>query len=443
MKDRTEILKEINVALKSRKLYPAGHPAAASAVKKSFQLLGKGLQGKNTLAIGFVNEALVFEERPVENFENLYPDFARHLSEKKISSIIFERGLTEKELSAVTDILTDDVVYQDDELQEKLRSEGVAHVTFKTSIDGKALETYRGAVEVVKNVMAEVRMGKIPRAGQVNTIVDDITDSIFSDQNAMVGLTMIKDYDNYLYNHSVNVSVLALSLGKSMGLEQNELHAVGVAALLHDVGKTGVSEDIIRKPGGLSSDEWEKVKEHPVLGSDITKRMDGMEDLIGRLIYEHHIKYDHSGYPETTSTLHPYSQILTICDAYDALTTLRVYQQPHNPAEAIKVMNNFSGRHFNPETLKSFINMIGVYPVGTMVRLTTNEVCMVTRVDAETPDSPTVKVLFDKDGNAQDEPFDVDLSSEVERDRRITALVNPATTDINIEAFFEKESSAA
>lgn len=445
MTDGTEILKNINASLKSKKLYPQGHPAAVAPLKKSYEMLTETMKGRNNLAIGMVNEALVFEETPVKDYEKLYPEIILHMADKNVDTIIFEKGLTERELSSVVNILCDDENISGSALQKRLHSEGVTHITLKSIFTGKKnmVEVYKGAVEVVKNVMGEVRMGKIPKSGPIDGIVDDMTECIFSDNNAMLGLTMIKNYDNYLYNHSVNVSVLSLSLGRAMGLEAHELHAIGVASLLHDIGKTGVSEDIIRKPGGLSSEEWEKVKEHPLLGSKIIKRMDGIIELVGRLIYEHHIKYDHSGYPETTSTLHPYSQIITISDAYDALTTLRVYQKPHNPAEAIKVMNNFSGRHFNPEILKTFISLIGVYPVGTMVRLSTSEICLVTKTNPDAAESPVVKVLYGKDGYLVDEPYDVDLASAEEKERKIIAVVNPTTTDLNIEAFFEKTANEA
>ncbi len=443
MNDGIEILKNINAALKSRKLYPKGHPATIAPVRKGYQLITDELRSRNNIAVAVVQGALVFEDRPVPDYEIICPEIIEYMQRHKVDTMIIERGVQEKEMTDALEILGGEEELEGKDLQKELSARSVVHITLKSVPEGKKnmLEVYNGAVDVVRDVMGEVRMGKIPKSEPVNNIIDEMTEAVFTDQNAMIGLTMIKSYDNYLYNHSVNVSVLALSLARAMGLEDSELHAVGVAALLHDVGKTGVSEDIIRKPGGLSSDEWEKVKQHPVLGSDITKRMDGMLEMIGRLIYEHHIKYDHSGYPETTSTLHPYSQIITISDAYDALTTLRVYQQPHSPAEAIKVMSNFSGRHFNPETLKAFIGMLGVYPVGTMVRLTTNEVCIVVSVNKDEPDLPVVRVVYDRNGDSIEEPFDIDLSSEVEGDRKIAALVNPETKAINIDEFFEKAAS--
>ncbi len=166
--------------------------------------------------------------------------------------------------------------------------------------------------------------------------------------------------------------------------------------------------------------------------------MDGLKEYVGQMILEHHIKHDHSGYPKTKVNLHPYSQILTVCDAYDALTTLRVYQTPNNPVEAVKIMMNLSGRHFDPETLKAFLGMIGLYPVGTMVRLSTNEIGIVTKVIPEEPASPVIRVIYDKDGNSLDDPFDLDLSKT--SDVSILSTVNPATANVELSNFFEREA---
>ena len=437
--DNDIILKNLNASLKSRKLYQAGHPAVTAPVRKTASLLTEALREKNNIAMAVVHDSIVFEDTLLEDSEKLYPEMLKYLADKNVDTVIFERGVGEKELSSLFDVLTGPTI-QGSDLQKELHSKGIVHVTLKSMPVGKRkiIEIYNGAVEVVKGTMHEVRMGKIPRSEPVNNIVDEMTETIFSDPNAIIGLTMIKNYDNYLYNHCVNVSIMSLSLARELNLGKEEAHAVGVAALLHDVGKTGVAEDIIRKPGGLSSEEWEKVKEHPLLGSNIIKRMDGMSELVGYLVYEHHIKYDRTGYPSTDIVIHPYSQIITICDAYDALTTLRVYQKPHNPVEAIRVMTSLSGRHFDPDVLKAFINMLGLYPIGTMVRLSTNEIALVTKENPQTPDRPVVTIVFDIDGKALDSPTDENLAIEESRGKTIIATVNPATLDIDIESFFEK-----
>jgi putative nucleotidyltransferase with HDIG domain len=437
---RDAILKNMNAALKSRKLYPPGHPAISAPVNKTHSLLTEELKGSHNIAVGLVNETLVFEDDMVPDGEKLYPELIQYMAEKKVDAVVFEKGFSGKELTDVFEILSG-AQMEGHELQKELSSKGVLRITLRSMPTGKrnALEIYNGAVEIVENVMGEVRMGKIPKTGPVSDIVNEMTESVFSDPHAILGLTMIKNYDNYLYNHSVNVSIMALSLAKAMGLGEEDVRAVGIGALLHDIGKTGVSEQIIRKPGGLSSEEWDKIKQHPQLGSNIIKRMEGIDATIGRLIYEHHIKFDHSGYPETVDSLHPLSQVITICDAYDALTTLRVYQKPHDPVEAIKVMSNFSGRHFNPDMLKTFMDMMGLYPVGTMVRLTTGEIGVVTRLNEGTPDRPVVKILYGEDGTEVASSFEADLKAEGTRE--IVTNVNPATTSTDLGSFFEKEAA--
>jgi putative nucleotidyltransferase with HDIG domain len=353
------------------------------------------------------------------------------MNSKLIEAIIFEGGLVEKELLSFLDILCAEDAGLGEELVEEVQSKGITHITLKSIPKSKRnmLEVYNGAVDVVKNVMGDIRMGKIPKAEEANHIVDEMTDLVFSDTNAMVGLTMIKDYDNYLYNHSVNTTILAIALGRFLKLDKKDIRALGVGSLLHDVGKTGVSEDIIKKPGGLSTDEWEKVKEHPVLGSKITERMEGVEEAVGRIVLEHHIRHDHSGYPKSDAKIHPLSMIVSVVDAYDALTTLRAYQRPYHPVEAMKILKNLAGKHFDPDTVTAFENMLGLYPVGTLVRLSTNEVGIVTKINHEASDCPTVKVLYDSEVNEIPEPFEVDLAEK--KDMSIVAAVDPLSKNMD------------
>ncbi|GMR04265.1 MAG: HD domain-containing protein [Thermodesulfobacteriota bacterium] len=437
-----DILKGINGALRGTKLYPPGHPAIDKAARTTHELISNLLAGTENFVIALVDGALVFEEQPIADGDRLYPELMEYMTEKNVGTMVFERGVETGEVSALVDVLTTSDA-GGKELSNLLRERGITHITLKALSEGKEhfLQVYNDAVNTVKGAMDEVRLGKIPMTDPVTSVVNKVTESVLADPNAMVGLTMIKNYDNYLYNHSVNVSILAVSLANAMNLTPDDIHAVGVGALLHDIGKTGVSEDIIRKPGGLSSEEWEKVKEHPLLGSEIIKRMEDMADMIHRFVYEHHIKYDLSGYPERHGAIHPYSQILTICDAYDALTTLRVYQKPHNPVEALKIMNNFSGRNFDPVILKAFSDMIGIFPVGTMVRLSTNEIGIVMRINPDAPDTPSVKILYDAEGSHLTEPIEVDLSGEAGKGKSIIATVNPASVDVELSAFFEKETA--
>lgn len=446
------ILYNINGALQSFKLYPSGHPARRSISVKTFNLLLEVLEEQENLFISFANEVLVIDNDPIVDVEEVSKDLILNLQEKSIEAVVFNRGLQDHEFMSFLEILYDDRPLMGNELLQEISDKGIVHISVKSiAIDERSpTEVYEGAVEAVVNAMNEIRMGKVPRSKPIIDIVDEMSTSVFKDPNAIFGLTMIKNYDNYLHNHSVNVSILALELGKHMGLDEKQLRSVGIGGLLHDLGKTGVSEDIIRKPGGLSTSEWEKIKEHPVIGSEISSQMDGLDPIVGKVILEHHIRYDHTGYPETESTIHPLSLYITIADAYDAMTTLRVYQKPRSPVEALKLMNKFSGKHFDPATLEAFETMIGLYPVGTLVRISTGELAVVTKSTEKYSETPVIKIINDRDGKKLKEPLEVDLSidadgraleegEEREDGREIVTDVDPSVVDFNVGEFFRAE----
>ncbi|MBI3399623.1 MAG: HD domain-containing protein [Deltaproteobacteria bacterium] len=439
------ILKSINSAIRGKKLYPAGHPAIAAPMTKSYQTLSELLRARNKIFIGMAKDVLVFEENPIMDGDKNLGEFIHRLKQKEIEGIIFEKGLLQKEFFSFIDILLIDDMLKGRELQQMLASKNILHISIKSLQTGRnILETYQDAVAAVRETMNQVRMGKVPKTWDMLTkVVSGMTELVLSDKNAMIGLTMIKNYDGYLFNHSVNVSILSIAIAQSMNHQKADLHTIGIAGLLHDVGKTGVTEDIIKKPGILSSSEWDTVKEHPVLGSKIIERMEGMTALISRLVYEHHMRYDRSGYPHTELPLHPLSMIITTADAYDALTTLRVYQKPYHPVEAIKIMNNLSGKHFEPNTLKSFVAMVGLYPIGTLIRLSTNEIGIVTKISPSGNLSPVVKVIVGADGKQADKSYEIDLSVGGKNAPTIAAPVDPLTKGLDIGKFFEEEAQAA
>lgn len=434
------ILKGVNTALKGKKLYPAGHPAITAPVTKAFQTLSEVLKTNNKIFIGMVKDVMVFEDNPIMDADKNLGEFLHTLKQREIEGIIFEKGLMQKEFLNFIDILSGDDVLKGKELQNTLAAKSVMHISVKSILRRNILEAYNDAVNAVKETMHEIRMGRIPQSKEIIRVTEEMTELILTNRNAMMGLTMIKNYDNYLFNHSINVSILALALAQNMNHNKSDLHIIGIAALLHDIGKTGVAEDIIRKPGSLSNTEWETVKQHPVLGSRIIERMDDIAKLVGRLIYEHHMRYDHSGYPYTESAPHQFSMLITIADAYDALTTLRVYQRPYTPVEAIKVMSSLAGKHFDPNVLKAFTTTIGAYPIGTVVRLSTNEIGIVKGINPANSLCPVIKVIFGEDGKELANPYEIDLTVKTSSQVTIVDAIDPLTKGIDIGEIFEEES---
>ena len=434
------ILKSINSAIKGKKLYPAGHPAIAAPITKAYQTLSELLKTNNKIFVGITKDVMVFEETPLMDAEKTLGELLHQMKRREIEGVIFEKGLIQEEFFSFIDALSEETIFKGKELQTMLASKNILHITIKSILKRNIFETYNDAINVVQETMNQIRLGKVPQAGELVRVSDELTELVLTDQNAMLGLTMIKNYDNYLFNHSVNVCILSIALAENMKQEEANLRIVGVGGLLHDLGKTGVAEEIIRKPDRLSTEEFESIKQHPVLGSKMIEQMPGLAGLISRVVYEHHIRYDHSGYPHTESPLHPLSMIITIVDAYDAMTTLRVYQRPFTPVEAIRLMNTMSGKHFDPNTLKIFIAMLGFYPVGTTVRLNTNDIGIVTKANPTDSLSPTVKMLFGGDGKQIDKPYELDLFKKDNRNIKIIAPIDPLTKGIDLGHFFEEES---
>ena len=195
-----------------------------------------------------------------------------------------------------------------------------------------------------------------------------------------MGLTMIKSYDEYLFNHSVNVGILATTLGETLGLDRSSLRELGLGALLHDLGKIHIPDSITNAARKLTDEEWEVIKRHPVDGVKMLEQMGVSSEIALRVVKEHHVRFDRTGYPTLApdEEVHPCSMMVTIADVYDALTTARPYRGAFHPTQAIEEIKTLSGSTFDPEMLKTFIDMLGMYPPGTPVHLTTREIAVET-----------------------------------------------------------------
>lgn len=434
-------LRPLNASLKGRRLYPPGHPAISVPLKEAYNQICRILEKDNPLLLGRVEDVLVFGHHSF--LDPIYSEVLHGLKRRGLEGISISKGLTFDEFSSFIDILFSERAFEVDELRRELIRRSIFHIAIKfLPVGNKYLELYQRAVDTVKRAMEEVRLGILPKTEAVIEIVEDMTKLILEDKNAMIGLTMIKDYDNYLFTHSVNVAILSIALGDTLNLDRTSLHQIGLGALLHDIGKTGVGEDIIKKPGRLSDEEWEKIKEHPIIGFRILERMEGMLSLPPRITLEHHLGYDMKGYPRIQTREkrpHPYSMIITIADTYDAITTLRPYQRPMDPLVAINRMKSMANGLLDPKLLKVFVNMLGLYPVGTLVRLDTNEIGIIIRVNPRDNTRPIIKVIFDKTGNKLERPYLMDLGAQISR-VSIVSSVDPLTKNIDVGEYMKDTS---
>ncbi len=436
-----EFLKFLVGTIKGMMLYPPGHPSVKKPLESSFENLQSLLSILSKITITTMEGIIVLAERPFYDTNVHAQELLKRFEERGISQVDFLQGVTREELSSFVEILMMEPRKLEEAggLAKELKNREVAHI--RTS---NARQVYNNAISTIEEILKETRMGRIPGSEDAIEVVEDMKEIVLEDKGALVGLSLIKSYDDYLFNHSVNVSVLSLSLADEVKVNPEHLSDIGVGALLHDIGKVQTPKEIIHKPGKLNDEEWKIMKEHPVTSHEIVKNMSGISELAARIVFEHHVRFDLKGYPQLPEgqQLHPHSQIVSIADTYDAMTTLRPYQKAHAPKEALDMMESrLVGKTIDPGYFDAFVRLLGIYPVGTLVRLDTNEIAVVTDVSPRNYLLPKVKIVVDPIGEHLPEPMDVDLADvntgTGEAPRMIISTVDPLLSNIDVSTYME------
>ncbi|MCJ7640574.1 MAG: HD domain-containing protein [Desulfobacterales bacterium] len=308
-------------------------------------------------------------------------------------------------------------------------------------------EIYFKALNLVKEVVENVKNQKVLNVRKAKRLMQNAVNAIIQDESTLLGLANIKNYDEYTFNHSVNVAIYAIALGQRIGVPKKHLSHLGMAGLFHDIGKTGIPREILNKTAKLTSEEWSVIRAHPLLGAETVIRMKEWGELSTRMVsaaFEHHLKYDLSGYPRLASKrkITLFSRIITLSDFFDALVRPRVYNRfPFVSEKILGFMLERSGKDFDPTLVKVFVNMIGIYPLGTLVLLNTNEMGIVTQVqeDAEMIERPKVCLLSYSDGEyRKGSVIDLREVDEGMKDykRSIVRTLDPNEYNINVAEFF-------
>ena len=269
----------------------------------------------------------------------------------------------------------------------------------------RSRKIYSQTINAVSEVMENAKMGQTLRLRKSKRVVQGLIDQLLAAETNLVGLTTIRCYDEYTYNHSVNVCILSLAIGQRIGLSKQKLCELGMAALFHDIGKSEIPLAILNKPSEFSREEWEIMQKHPLLGVKKLMKLKGLDALSARIIagaFEHHLYCDFSGYPRLPyKRLSLFGRIISIADCYDGVTSSRVYSRiPHSPDKALRFMMSRAGKIYDPILMKLFINCIGIYPIGTLILLDSQDLCVVieNNPDPEKWNQPRVKIIADAKG---------------------------------------------
>src|SRR5688572_30692162 len=402
-----ELLRRLSATIRSQALYAPNHALVGRSLDALTELTASMLATAAPVVIGLVGDDFVADGAPLAGSATNV-GLARLLKERGVEKITFQRGVTRAELAS----LATELGHRGDAetFTERLAARGVARIAIgKLNIEddepvstgvAAARRVYTDAVQTAQAIWDTAQAGEQPNPDAARKIIDSLAKLIQQDRTSLMALTALKRYDNYTFTHMVNVSVLSMAQARSLNIEGAMLREFGLAALMHDIGKVHTPLEVLNKPDKLTSEEFKVMKKHVVDGAHILRRTPGMPALASIVAFEHHLKKDFSGYPENVGArnLNVCTLVVTIADVFDALRSNRVYREGL-PSERIRsIMLQQESPAFDRTLLRRFVNLVGLYPVGTLVRLETEEIGVVTKEHPTDPFRPQVKMLLDRHG---------------------------------------------
>lgn len=423
-------------ASQSMRIYPVENATVQNTLEELHKIVQRLLEREGIVDLRSVGDFLFLNDARLRLDLSDYATFSyvhELLERHGIGQIEFMPGLERSDLAPFFSLLLQDGAEEEpfNRFAARFAQTPAQHINLQPvraveeeqeEVEDQARElakrTYFQSVHVAKEVLTDVRIGRAVNLRRVKRAVQSIVDQVLNNETTMIGMTALRDYDEYTFTHSVNVCIFSVVLGQKLALTKVQLYELGLGALFHDIGKQRIDAQIVNKPGGLDDYEWGQIQRHPVEGLLMLFSMKGLTEIPYRamlMAYEHHMKNDLSGYPKNARPRHPtlFSRIVATADGFDAATSKRSYQQqPWPPDEVLREMRDNPNRGYDALLVKAFINVTGVFPVGTLAILDSHEMAVVV---SRNPDptrihQPLVKIISDSNGTMLAEPPLVDLS---------------------------------
>jgi HD-GYP domain-containing protein (c-di-GMP phosphodiesterase class II) len=463
------LVTKFHVLMRISQIYDSKNVAIQQFVQESLETINTLIKKEGTLSLKIVrNDFFLNEQRlrySVEGFTS-FKYLLTQWKKKLIGEVIFR--------SLMDEVILKNFVYTLMKLEEgreenaDLFNEALAnhHIT---TIVVNPLETVEGEEEeaftlqkedqrevgkkvffetigAIKEVITHIKGKQHADVRKLKRLAQKAVHLVIEDESILLGMTTIKNYDEYTFNHSVNVSIYSLAMGKRLGFSKKTLTELGITALFHDIGKSKIPIDVLNKPASLNEEEWGMMKKHPLMGVEIILNLKQLGEINPRMvigIFDHHLKIDFSGYPKLfrKKEISLFGRIIQIADSYDAMTTPRIYKKvPFTPEQALAIMLKERTVHFDPILLKIFIGLVGIFPIGSLVLLNTHETGIVYKPshDPKWLDRPIV-ILVARGGKGEVKKAVVDLT---ERDgagrykRSIVKTLDPFKYHIDIAKYF-------
>ena len=470
----TEFIVTFYQLLKGATLYNRKNILIENLTQECLQVINKFVNSEGYLSLRIVRDNFFFNHVRIQVNADQYAalrGFLHEMRNRWIGELEFRDEVNEEQLKDFVYFISDSEENNEDNylsILKQLEYRGISTIQvgkFERIKDEeipvdvkqrkqKSKEIYFRCIHLIKDVVEDVKNQRMLNVRKAKRLMQNAVHVIMQDEAALLGLANIKNYDEYIFSHSVNVAIYAIAIGQRIGIPPKYLSHLGMAGLFHDIGKVKIPEEVLVKSEKLSPEELAIIRFHPIYGAEILMKMKEWDELSMRMItvaFEHHLQYDLTGYPKLTRrSKRPdqgrnpglFVRIIALADFYDFLVRPMIHNRlPYVSEKIFGFMLERSRRNFDPALIKVFINMIGVFPIGTLVLLNTNEIGIVTQIqgDSEPIDRPEVCLLYYSDREYQ-KGMVVDLKEKNETTgefkRTIVKTLNPNEYHINVGEFF-------
>jgi len=420
-----DLIRRLGATVRAAELYAPTHPLVQRTALGLLGVLEPMLTGSPTVIVGFLEDDVVVNDFRLTRGSANMAGLLRDMRDRKVEKITFGRALEVTDIRALMDELADKVSRT--AVGDRLTARGVRRIVVsKVAAEDEddsevglvaAKQMYSQAVASAETIWTATKAGDQPDPADARGIIDSLSRLVYQDRTSLLALTALKRHDNYTFTHMVNVAALSMAMARSLDLEGPMLREFGFAALMHDIGKVHTPLEILNKPDKLTDEEFKIMKQHVVDGAHVLRRTPETPALAPVVAFEHHLKQDLSGYPENVGsrTLNLCTMVVSVVDVFDALRSNRAYRAGLATDRVKHIMAQQEGHAFNKTLLRRFVNLMGLFPVGTLVRLNTEELGVVTQTHPEDPFRPQVKLITDGKGDKLEAPL---LTNTWDRDAR-------------------------
>ena len=433
-----ELLRRLAAAIRGAQLYAPGHPLVTRAVTALADTLLIVHAAVPSVAIGIVGEELVVGDIPVPRAAETMGELMRRLQQAGIERIVIDRGVQTDEIMRLVDAVSTSNSGDQTAALSRLRHIRVGRLQLEDQAEtvgdiATFRKLYDDAVKVAGKLWESTGVEGIPDADAARGMVDSLAQAVAQNRTALLALTALKNYDNYTFTHMVNVSILTMGQARGVGIEGPLLREFGLSALMHDIGKVKTPNEILNKPDKLTDQEYDILKRHTVDGAQILRKTPEMPTLAPIVAFEHHLRADGTGYPSAErGHLNLGTTLCGIADVYDAMRSQRVYQPAFPTDRILAVLQRNDGKQFDQNLVRRFVQLVGIYPAGNLVRLDGGEIAVVLRTHAPDPYRPRVRIVIGRDGTRLEQPIDRNLWEAQEgSSNAIQAPLDPAQFGID------------